>query len=151
MVAVDANVFLHGRANYDFQSAVTVPEVVEEVKSERGKTVLQKVDYSVRGPGEEALNEVEEKSMEINSPTSEADEKLLALALERDEELVTDDKPLQNLALHLGIDFSGYMDEATSEMFQWEEVCENCGADFSGKSCSRCGSTLVRRKRVHHS
>lgn len=151
MVAVDANVFLHGRANYDFESMFTVPEVVEEVKSERGKTVLQKVDYSVRSPGQETVKEVSEKADEINSPTSEADEKLLALALERKEEVVTDDKPLQNLALHLDIDFSGYMDDATTKMFRWEEVCGNCGAELSGRSCSRCGSTQVRRKRVRHS
>lgn len=151
MVVVDANVFLHGRANYDFEEMVTVPEVVEEVKSEQGRTVMEKVDYSVYRPSEESVEEVREVSDRISSPTSEEDELLLALALDREGELVTDDKALQNLALHMDVDFSGYMDEATTEKFVWETVCSNCGAEVEEGSCPRCGSTQVRRKRVRRS
>ena len=151
MVVVDANVFLHGRANYDFDQMITVNEVLEEVKSERGKTVLEKVDYSIYEPRNESVEKVKSVSKDIGSPTSEEDELLLALALDRGERLVTDDKALQNLALHMDVDFSGYLDDATEEMFEWVEVCENCGTDIEGGSCPRCGSTQVRRKRVRHS
>lgn len=151
MAIVDANVFLHGRANYRFDQVMTVQDVVDEVKSEQGRTVLGKLDYEVREPGEEAVSKVKQKSREINSPTSEEDEKLLALAMEKEGNLVTDDKPLQNLALHLGVEFTGYLEGETERLFRWEEVCANCGEKVGGDKCLRCGSNRIRRKRVPHS
>ncbi|MFB6216652.1 MAG: PIN domain-containing protein, partial [Candidatus Aenigmatarchaeota archaeon] len=122
---VDANVFLHGRGRYSFDRAITVPEVVEEVKSSKGQNNLRNIDYEVRQPSQESMQKVEQKSEEIRSPTSDVDEKLLALAIDLQEDLVTDDKALQNLALHLGVKFEGYMEGEVDEKFRWRTICEN--------------------------
>lgn len=145
---VDANIFLHGRGNYSFSKAYLVPEVAEEVKSSKGRNNLEKLDYEVRTPSEKALREVEEKSQQVNSGTSEADEKLLALAIDLEIKLVTDDIPLQNLALHMNHDFEGYFEGELDKKYRIEVVCKNCGKNVSGERCSSCGSTRFRRRQV---
>ncbi len=145
---VDANVFLHGRGNYGFSKAYLVPEVAEEVKSSKGRNNLEKIDYEVRIPSEEALEKVKDKSEDINSETSEPDEKLLALAMDLDKKLVTDDIPLQNLALHMNQDFEGYFEDKLDNKYRKEVVCKNCGSSVSGESCSSCGSTRLRLRQV---
>lgn len=147
MAAVlDANVFMRGNANLGFDNYYTVPSVVEELESSDARTSFDTEDVKVLEPPEMNLKRVREKSEEINSPTSSADEELLALALDREVVLVTDDKPLQNLALHLDADFQSYMGEKVEEKRVWNIVCENCGKEVSGDGCSRCGSTRTRRK-----
>ncbi len=145
---VDANVFLHGRGNYGFSKAYLVPEVAEEVKSSKGRNNLEKLDYEIRMPSEETLGKVKERSEDINSETSEPDEKLLALAIDLDKKLVTDDIPLQNLALHMNHEFEGYFEDELENKYRIDIVCKNCGKDVSGQKCSGCGSTRLRRRQV---
>lgn len=145
---VDANVLIHGTGSFPFDKAFLVQEVVDELESDGSRNVLGNLDYEVKEPGEEAVEKVEEKSEEINSPTSEADERLLALAVYLEKELVTDDKPLQNLALHLEHEFSGFLDPETDEKFRWEKRCDNCGEEVSSGPCPKCGGSIsVRRVR----
>ncbi|MBC5793368.1 MAG: hypothetical protein H8Z69_05035 [Nanohaloarchaea archaeon] len=143
---VDTNVIVHGRGSYAFDTALMVPEVLEEIKSSKGRNNLRNLKYEVRTPSEKILGKVRSKSDEINSPTSDEDEKLLALAVQTGHTLVTDDKPLQNLALHLEADFEGFLDLGTDEKYRWELNCSNCGRKVTGSRCSRCGSNPDRRR-----
>lgn len=146
---VDANVFIHGRGSYPFSKAITVQEVVDELQSNHGKNMLRNVTYEVRKPSEESFENVKNKSESINSPTSAADEKLLALAMDVEEVILTDDIALQNLALHLELDFQGFIEDKIEKKFRWKKLCKNCGNKVSGDRCSSCGSTRLRRKQVH--
>ena len=145
---VDANVFIHGRGSYPFERGITVQEVIDELESDQGKNMLRNIDYEVRRPSAEIIEKVSEKSESINSPTSKPDEKLLALAMELEEVIVTDDIALQNLALHLGVDFRGFLEDEIDEKFRWKILCKNCGSEVSKNRCSSCGSTRLRRKQV---
>ena len=145
---VDANVILHGRGNYSFGKALTVQEVYDEIQSERGRDLLMNIDVRVKQPSEDVLEKVRSMSEKLNSPTSDADEKLIALALEYSKVLVTDDKPLQNLAVHLGTDFEGFLDPKTDKKIRWERVCESCNRVLEGSTCSRCGCQRFQRKQV---
>ncbi len=137
----DANVFIHGRGQYPFESAVTTPSVAEELRSQKARLNFDIEDVVVEEPGEEARDEVLEKARDINSPTSDADEELLALAMERGARLVTDDKALQNLASHMGVEFESFLSDEIVAERQWKRVCENCGAEVEGEECGRCGSS----------
>ncbi len=136
----DANVFIHGRGQYPFDSAVTTPAVAEELRSRKARLNFDIEGIAVEEPEEEALERVREKAESINSPTSDADEELLALALERGRRLVTDDKALQNLASHLEVEFESFLADEIVEEREWKRVCENCGAEFEGEECGSCGS-----------
>ncbi len=143
---IDANVVIHGRNRQDFRKVYTVPEVFEEMKSDMAKRRVDNLEIQVEEPGSESLEKVMEKSRDINSPTSETDEKLVALADTLGRTLVSDDKAVQNLAKHLDIGFEGYMEDKIEETLEWELVCENCGSKVSSPPCPNCGHQKVRRR-----
>ncbi|MFB6208641.1 MAG: NOB1 family endonuclease [Candidatus Nanohaloarchaea archaeon] len=145
--AVDANVFIHGRGNFDFK-VFTVPDVIEELRSENSRNVLESTGYRIEEPGQESIERVEDMAKEINSPTSPEDENLVALALEKDYTLVSDDKAVQNLGLHLGVDVRGFLENSVREKIEWKPECKNCGKKFSKSSCSGCGSSSRVLKQV---
>lgn len=148
MAVVDTNAILHGRGELDFDRIFLTPEVVEEVESSHGRNVVRNLDYTVFQPSEKYVQKVNDKAEELNSPTSEVDENLLALALEKQDFVVTDDKALQNLALHLEVEVKGFHDQVLQEKFKWVKECSNCGEKVSNPPCPRCGSPQVRRKQV---
>ena len=143
---IDANVVIHGRNRQDFRKVYTVPEVFEEMKSGMAKRRVDNLEIQAEEPSQESLKKVREKSYEINSPTSETDEKLVALAETLGRTLVSDDKAVQNLAKHLDIDFEGYMEDEIEKTLEWEFVCENCGTEVSSPPCPSCGHRKVRRR-----
>lgn len=145
---IDTNVLLHSRGNVDFDQIYAIPKVVEEVESQRGKNILNSLDYDVMEPGDAEVEEVRESADDLNSPTSDTDEKLVALAKERKMTLVTDDKAMQNLCLHLEVDFEGFNDSKLEERYEWKKLCANCGNEVSSLPCPRCGSRRLRRKQV---
>jgi UPF0271 protein len=135
---IDANVIIHGRG-FD-EKALTVPEVKEEIKSSQASRKLETIDIKSQRPSEESLEKVEEKKDEIHADVSDVDVKILALALSKNKELLTDDKELQNLGLHLDVDVSGFMEKKTDSKLSWKKVCSHCGRE----SCS-CGAEKVRK------
>lgn len=143
---IDANVLIHGRRNYSFDRAITAPEVMEELESEDSKLTAQTLDLQVRKPTQESLDIVEEKVKEIFAKVSEADKSLVALALEQETTLITDDKDLQNLASHLNVEFEAYMGDKIEKELKWKKTCSNCGREISEAPCSHCGSTQTRRR-----
>ncbi|MFO7794280.1 MAG: hypothetical protein R6V35_04880 [Candidatus Nanohaloarchaea archaeon] len=138
MKAIDANVIIHGRGLDG--DLVTVPEVMDELKSEKASSSVHGFQIDTFSPSQEAIEKVNGKAEEINSKASKVDQKLLALAMEKDIELITDDKELQNLGLHLDVDVSGFLDPVTDKKMTWKVVCPNCGK----RECS-CGTTPVRK------
>jgi UPF0271 protein len=148
---LDANVLIHSRGQFPYSKIVVPLSVKTEVKSELSRMKMEKLDIETRNPSKEFLEKVRQKSREINSPTSEQDEGALALAIQENILLVTDDKALQNLALHLEVEFDSFNTDKVSEKREWKKVCENCGKEVSGAKCPRCGSTRMKRKRDLHS
>lgn len=138
--AVDTNVIIHGRG-LDGE-LITIPEVIEELKSSEASTSIHSFQVETFSPSDEAFKEVNEKAEKINSQASEVDQRLLALAMDKDVELVTDDKELQNLGLHLDVDVSGFLDPVTDKKMSWKLECPSCGK--SPERCS-CGATPVRK------
>jgi len=143
---IDTNVILHGRNTVDIEKMFTVPEVEDEVKSSEAKRRMKNMDLRVQRPSKDSLKKVKEESEKINSPTSETDEKLVALTLTLGKTLLTDDKAMQNLALRLEIDFSGYMEDKISGKREWKKICVNCGKEVSSPPCPQCGHQNLTRK-----
>lgn len=143
---IDANVLMHGRRNYSFERACTVPKVMDELESEDSKLKAETLDLDVRSPSKESMEKVEEKTEKIYAKVSEADKSLLSLAIDQDEKLITDDKDLQNLAAHMDVEFEAFMGDEIEEKLEWIKVCTNCGKKLSTPPCPRCGGQETRRK-----
>ena len=80
---------------------------------------------------------------------SEADIGILALALDLDGVLYTDDYGIQNVARKLGIDVRSIITEGVKEEFIWRKVCKGCKKmypmDYKEEICEICGGILERK------
>lgn len=143
--AVDANVFIHAAdMNLRFENAVTVPAVVDELESRDAEDRYELSSVDVYQPSEESVERVENEAEEKGEDLSEADLQLLALALDRDAVLVTDDYGVQNVASALGVEHEEFRQEGIEEEIDWKKVCESCGAEVEGARCERCGGEPKR-------
>ena len=145
---VDSNVIIHGSSPRRLNNTVTVPGVLEEMKSREASKKMENSDIKIRKAPEAEKNKVQNLSNKINSPTSQVDENLVALALSTDSKIISDDKAVQNLALHLEIKYEGFIEDKIEQKRKWKKICSRCGEKFTEPSCHRCGSQNFRRKPV---
>jgi len=103
-------------------------------------------------PGSESVANVQEASRTSGDDLrlSKVDIEVLALALELDATVLTDDYSIQNLASRLGIRFRGVEKKEISQVFRWRYKCTGCGRvwDRHHRECPVCGSRL-RSYRPH--
>ena len=90
---------------------------------------------------------------------SEVDLRLLALTLEENARLHTDDYRLQNICEMTGLSWSSVEQSGISQVWSWEIICEGCGevhrhlqgtipAGNEIGECRNCGARLrMKRKR----
>ncbi len=126
--------------------AVTVAEVVEEVKEPKKRALLESLlgeEIKLMEPSKESIEQVKKVCKETGDRLSETDVKILALALDVGGVLYTDDFAVQNVARHLGIPFVGV--ERIRERRRWKKVCPVCGREYpwETKVCPRCGVKLL--------
>lgn len=144
---LDASALLTGR---QFPGELfTVPEVLREVRRHGMTPQLEAIlDTQVRilSPGKEALERVRAAGETTGdahrlSPTDTA---LLALALDSQATLVTDDYSIQNVACALGVPFETVMERGIAEVWQWTYRCTGCGRTWPEwhEECPTCGSPL---------
>lgn len=129
---------------------ITVPEVLDELKSSDAVFSISLVQVSVFSPKKEYVEkviEVAKKSGDI-SRLSKTDVACIALALQKQVTLLTNDFSMQNVAIILGVVIKSPRDKIT-HIFQWKHLCENCAKPGDpGHPCAVCGGRIrTRRKR----
>jgi UPF0271 protein len=133
----------------------TTPSVIEEIR--RGKMakdieILRDVSIKITSPKQEVITEVKRAAETTGdiSRLSETDIEVLALALELEALIFTDDYSIQNLAMVLSIEYQPGVEKGITEIFKWESKCSGCARTFDGQkdTCPVCGSDLklVRKK-----
>ncbi len=77
---------------------------------------------------------------------SNEDLSVIALSLQLNSDLVTDDFAVSNVAKQLGISIQPLMTRGISKVLQRTLYCAGCQKEFrSGKQCPVCGTTLKKR------
>lgn len=144
-VVADASVFILGK-RLDGE-LITVPSVERELKDLRSKSLLDIYRARVESPSMEFLKKVRIAAKETGdlSFLSNADQEVLAKALEYDAVLATDDYALQNVALHLGLRIEPLGQPAIKRQRRRVRRCSACCAPLDGEFCPDCG-TLNRKK-----
>lgn len=142
---IDANVFIHGSAReLPFEEPVTVPAVTAELESREARTRFDVERVDVYAPSDAAVDRVRDTADDVGEELSEADVQVVALALDRDAVVVSDDYGVQNVARTLGVDVAAFRQEEIDDTVTWERVCRSCGAAVSGEQCQRCGGEAKR-------
>ncbi len=80
---------------------------------------------------------------------SNVDMEVLALALQLNATVVTDDYAIQNVAAHLGLEFQGLHQRGIEEVRRWKWRCTSCGRYYNHyyEECPVCGGELKRVRR----
>lgn len=131
---------------------LTVQEVVEELRDPRSRCrleVFKEAGLVVEEPGEGYLRRVmgAEKRLGETGRLSRTDRALLALALEHDAILVTDDFALQNVARALEVQCMP-VQQRQARPRRYGYICTGCGrrSEEAGE-CPVCGARKRRTTR----
>jgi UPF0271 protein len=152
---LDTSVLYYGKDLPQGFECVITPGVVRELDKEGMSArleLLMATRVRVSSPSDRSLRKVSEESEKTGDSRrlSEADKELLALALDLDYELITDDYSIQNLARAMGIPARGFDQKGIAEVFEWQAKCKGCGKLFPAdvRVCDVCGTeTRMRRKK----
>ena len=135
-------------------SVITVPSVVEELRDEGSRTMLELMDVRIEPPLSSFKKKVMTKAglTRDSEELSETDLDVLAKALEYSEReetvLVTDDFAVQNTAIQLGIRVIPAGQRKIKDVLIWEKQCIGCKRRFpQGDECPVCGSQMKKRRK----
>ena len=135
-------------------SVITVPSVVEELRDENSRTIMELMNVRVEPPLQSYKKKVKTKAgiTRDSEELSETDIDILAKALEysdREETvLITDDFAVQNTAIQLGIKVIPAGQRKIKDVLVWEKQCIGCKRRFpEGDECPVCGSQMNKRRK----
>ena len=153
-LVIDANIFVEGLSplalgeKYDL---FITPEVEYEIRS-KGEGITLDLALSaglrISSPGKLSMENVDLAATETGdiSRLSFADKTLIALALEEEGEIMSDDYSVQNIAKLLGIPIITGLQRGITKILKWKQRCTGCGKNIEKnskmKDCPVCGSPL---------
>ncbi|MEA1993910.1 MAG: ribonuclease VapC [Euryarchaeota archaeon] len=142
MYIVDTSVLLSGFIPENREEYITVDEVVRELKNAPYGARM----FKVYAPSKKSIMKIEAYSKKTGEELSVTDKKLLALALDVNGMLLTEDYGIQNAAKSLGIEFSSITTDGIREVYRWKKICRGCKKEYplsyEGK-CEVCGSDVI--------
>jgi UPF0271 protein len=152
---LDTSVLYYGKDLPESYECFITPGVVRELnKEEMGERLEMLLATKIRisSPTDRSMRRVLDAAERTGDSRrlSETDKELLALAIDLDYDLLSDDYSIQNLARVLGVTCRGMDQKGISEVFEWQAKCRGCGKVFPAdvRVCDVCGTeTKVRRKK----
>lgn len=146
---LDAGAFLN-TSFFDYNDAITVPQVIDEVKSKEPvvEALLHAGKLRAMEPSEKSIKSVENTATKLGEirKLSRTDILVLALAYETGGELITDDFHVQNVAEELKIKYVP-VTEGIRKKIKWVRRCSRCGRkipeSYKGDRCPYCGGKII--------
>lgn len=132
----------------------TTEEVKNEIKDFKSKALFTIAGVNIAEPSSESIKKVKnyaENSGDL-SLLSETDIKIIALAIDFDAIVVSDDFDIQNVCHGMRVDYKSASGKEISYAFKRKPWCDSCKRVRSGKKCRVCGEDLrmkvVSKKRI---
>ncbi|WP_292459718.1 type II toxin-antitoxin system VapC family toxin [Methanothermococcus sp.] len=149
---LDASSFIHGyNPSVEDGEHYTTYGIIKEVKTKK-EVVELAIEYGklrIREPKTETVEKVKKMSIKTGDTLSKNDMDILALAMDLNGILYTDDYGLQNVAKRLNVKVKCIVSEGIKERFTWKLVCKGCkkmyDIDYFDEVCEICGSPLERK------
>jgi UPF0271 protein len=122
----------------------STPAVEAEIKDFRSKMLFESRNIMTMTPERKFVSQVKTKAFDTGDLTalSEQDISVLALAIQLDATILTDDYDIQNLAEEMGVRYSSVSVPGIKKIFKRMPYCDRCRRYRSGEVCQRCGSRL---------
>jgi len=125
----------------------TTPSVIAELEKYGDKrTGYWEHALKISHPGADSLRQVKDAAEKTGDllRLSQTDLEVLALAMELDATILTDDYSIQNLAKYMDIEYKAVGLKGIKKLVKWKLRCTGCGRiwDKEYQECPVCGSPL---------
>ncbi len=149
---LDSSCFINTNSlNFEESETYTTPSVIKELKDFKSKALLNIINPEIIKPKKECLRIVKEKAKKTGdiNVLSETDIEVIALGIEIEGIVVSDDFDVQNICEELRIDWRSISGTNIKKLFKREKYCPACGKKFKntfeGNICNICGHKLKYR------
>ena len=151
MKILDASALINA---HPFRVGYTVQAAIDEIRDLETSRMIGNLVMARKlillEPGEKSVKTVRETAEKTGDTLSKTDTLLLALALDKNAVIVTDDYGIQNVAKKLGVKFEPAEQKGIRHHYVWMRYCPACRKFRKGMKCGTCGTT-TRRKVVSRS
>ena len=145
---IDTSAMLSGNLNISEDGYVYPESVINEIKKGSLEKILEVANITTRSPGKEYIAKAREAALSTGdyNALSATDIDVLALAIELNGIIITDDYAIQNVAKYCGIAYSGGGISGIKKGIIWKYRCSGCHKIYDEyiKICPICGHEVKR-------
>ena len=151
---LDASAFYAGVPFGSASDCYTTSLVYEEIKHIKKNedalgTLLETNRLKIMDPDKESTNaaaKAQPKKQETFQQLSKQDISIIALCINLQGEIISDDFAITNVAKNIGLKISPIMTNTFQDVGKWVHYCPGCHTNHtSGKECPMCGTPLKRK------
>ena len=150
---LDASAFYAGVPFRSSNDCYTTSHVYDEIKHIKKNhdalgTLLETNRLKIREPDIESTNAAIKAAKDTGDfpQLSKQDISIIALCIEMNGEIISDDFAISNVAKNLGLKISPIMTQGIKDVGKWVHYCPGCRTNHtSGKECPMCGTPLKRK------
>ncbi|MCV0367265.1 MAG: PIN domain-containing protein [Nitrosopumilus sp.] len=150
---LDASAFYAGVPFGSADDCYTTSLVFEEIKHIKKNqdvlgTLLETNRLKIREPDKESTVAAVKAARDTGDyqQLSKQDVSIIALCIEMNGEIISDDFAISNVARNLGLKISPIMTQGITDVGKWVHYCPGCRTNHtSGNECPMCGTPLKRK------
>ncbi len=150
---LDASAFYAGipfGSSSECYTTSLVFDEIKHIKKNHGvlETLLETNRLKIRDPDKESTEIAIKASKNTGDyqQLSKQDVSIIALCIELDGQIITDDFAISNVAKNSGLNVSPVMTSGIKDVGKWVHYCPGCRSNHkSGKECPSCGTPLKRK------
>jgi len=150
---LDASAFYAGvpfRSSDDCYTTSSVYDEIKHIKKNHDAlgTLLETNRLKIREPEKNSMNAAIKASKNTGDfpQLSIQDLSIIALCIEMNGEIISDDFAISNVAKNLGLKISPIMTQGIEDVGKWIHYCPGCRTNHTkGKECPMCGTSLKRK------
>jgi len=150
---LDASAFYAGipfGSSSECYTTSLVFDEIKHIKKNHGvlETLLETNRLKIRDPDKESTEIAIKASKNTGDyqQLSKQDVSIIALCIELNGQIITDDFAISNVAKNSGLNVSPVMTSGIKDVGKWVHYCPGCRSNHkSGKECPSCGTPLKRK------
>ena len=150
---LDASAFYAGvpfRSDSDYYTTYLVYDEIEHIKKNHDAlgTLLETNRLKIREPEKKSIDVATKAAKDTGDYTqlSKQDVSIIALCIEMNGEIISDDFAISNVAKNLNLKISPIMTKGIKDVGKWIHYCPGCRTNHTNrKECPMCGTGLKRK------
>lgn len=127
-----------------------IKELEDEQSKERLSYFLNSGKIKIKEPNAETVEEVSKKSQISGDNLSLTDIKLIALAIDLNSTIISEDYGIQNVSSIMKVKSKSIRESEIRKIINWEYYCIGCRRIYSKEKeiCQDCGGIIKRRPKT---